>query len=320
MRMNLKRTVFLAMVALAPSLTVAATDVDKNLPHYTPVSGISGTIKSVGSDTLNNLMALWEGDFKKAYPNVNTEMEGKGSATAPPALVQGTSQLGPMSREMKGSEIDEFKKKYGYAPTPVKVAVDALGVFVHKDNPIESLSIDQLRQIFSIDGKKMTWGDLGLTGDWAEKPVSLYGRNSASGTYAFFKEHALGKKDFKSGVNEQAGSSSVIQSVASDKYAIGYSGIGYATADVKAVPLAARKGAKAVAPTAQNAYAGIYPLSRFLLIYVNSKPGTGPSPIVGEFVKLVLSQEGQQTVIKDGYYPIVNRVAQADLKALGLTE
>jgi phosphate transport system substrate-binding protein len=162
------RGIFLLTIAVAPALAMAAVDVDKNLPHYTPVSGISGTIKSVGSDTLNNLMTLWSEDFKKAYPNVNTEVEGKGSATAPPALVQGTSQLGPMSRQMKGSEFDEFKKKYGYAPTPVKVAVDALGVFVNKDNPIESLSIDQLRQIFSIDGKEMTWGDLGLSGDWAK--------------------------------------------------------------------------------------------------------------------------------------------------------
>jgi phosphate transport system substrate-binding protein len=316
----LKRSVLLSMLSLAPTIAFGAVEVDKSLPHYKPVSGISGTIKSVGSDTLNNLMTLWTEDFKKAYPNVNTEVEGKGSATAPPALVQGSSQLAPMSREMKGSEVDEFKKKYGYAPTPVKVAVDALGVFVQKDNPIESLSIDQLRQIFSIDGKNMTWGDLGLTGEWADKPISLYGRNSASGTYAFFKEHALGSKDYKKSVNEQAGSSSVIQSVASDKYAIGYSGIGYATADVKAVPLAARTGGKAIEAKAENAYAGTYPLSRFLFVYVNSKPGAGPSPIVGEFIKLVLSQEGQQTVIKDGYYPIVNRVAQDDLKALRLHE
>jgi phosphate transport system substrate-binding protein len=302
------------------TVALAGVTVDKELAKYTPVSGISGTIKSVGSDSLNNLMTLWAEDFQKAYPNISIEIEGKGSSTAPPALIQGTSQLGPMSREMKPSEIDEFKKKYGYAPMGVRTAVDALGVFVHKDNPIKSLSMDQVRQIFSVEGKNMTWGDLGLTGEWTDKPVSLYGRNSASGTYGFFKEIALNKKDFKAAVKEQPGSSSVVQGVASEKYAIGYSGIGYVTADVKALPLSAKTGGKAMAPTAENAYSGEYPLARFLFVYVNSKPGTGPSPLVGEFIKLVLSQEGQQTVVKDGYFPIVQRVAQEDLEALSLSK
>jgi len=314
-----KRVAAVAVLSVS-SVAFGATAVDKDLPNYSPASGISGTIKSVGSDTLNNLMTLWAEDFQKAYPNVQIEVEGKGSSTAPPALIQGTSQLGPMSREMKGSEVDEFKKKFGYAPTAVKTAVDALGVFVHKDNPLKELSLDQIRQIFSVEGKDMTWGDLGLTGEWADKPVSLYGRNSASGTYGYFKEVALGKKDFKASVKEQPGSSSVVQGVASDKYAIGYSGIGYVTADVRALPLAAKTGAKAFDANAENAYSGDYPLSRFLFVYVNAKPGSGASPIVGEFMKLVLSQQGQQTVVKDGYYPIVKRVADEDLKALNLAK
>lgn len=313
-------TVAAMSFSFAASVSVAAVGVDKDLPAYAPTGGVSGTLKSVGSDSLNNLMTLWAEDFQKAYPNVNIEIEGKGSSTAPPALIQGTSQLGPMSREMKGSEVDEFKKKYGYAPTPVKVAVDALGVFVHKDNPIKELSMDQIRQVFSVEGKEMTWGDLGLTGEWADKPVSLYGRNSASGTYGFFKEHALSKKDFKASVKEQPGSSSVIQGVASDKFAIGYSGIGYLTADVKAVAVSPKTGAGAIAPSAETAYSGEYPLARFLFVYVNAKPGAGTSPLVGEFVKLVLSQQGQQTVVKDGYYPIVKAVADEDLKALGLAK
>lgn len=315
----LKRAALAAVLMLTPATTaMAAVQVDASLPSYTPVSGVSGTIKSVGSDTLNNLMTLWAEEFQKAYPNVNVEIEGKGSSTAPPALIQGTSQLGPMSREMKGSEIDDFKKKYGYAPTPIKAAVDALGVFVHKDNPLKELSMDQLRQIFSVEGKEMTWGDLGLTGEWADKAVSLYGRNSASGTYGYFKEHALGKKDFKPNVKEQPGSSSVVQGVASDKYAIGYSGIGYVTADVKALSISAKTGEEAFAPTPENAYAGDYPLSRFLFVYVNAKPGSGATPVVNEFVRLMLSQQGQQAVVKDGYYPIVKRVAEEDLKMLGI--
>jgi phosphate transport system substrate-binding protein len=315
---NLKRAAMAAVLLLAPAVSVAAVQVDPGLPSYTPTSGISGTVKSVGSDTLNNLMTLWAEEFNKAYPNVNVEIEGKGSSTAPPALIQGTAQLGPMSREMKGSEVDEFKKKYGYAPMPVKVAVDALGVFVHKDNPIKELSLDQVRQIFSVEGKDMTWGDLGLTGEWADKSVSLYGRNSASGTYGYFKEIALGKKDFKASVKEQPGSSSVVQGVASDKFAIGYSGIGYITADVKAVSLSTKTGEEAFGPTPENAYSGEYPLSRFLFVYVNAKPGEGATPVVREFLKLVLSQQGQQVVVKDGYFPIVKRVADEDMQMLGI--
>jgi phosphate transport system substrate-binding protein len=263
-------------------------------------------------------MTLWAEEFKKAYPNVSIEIEGKGSSTAPPALIQGTAQLGPMSRPMKGAEVDEFTNKYGYPPVAVRTAVDALAVFVHKDNPIKELSMDQVRAIFSVEGKDMTWGDVGLTGEWASKPISLYGRNSASGTYGFFKEHALAKKDYKPSVKEQAGSSAVVQGVGSDKFAMGYSGIGYATADVRAVPLSAKSGEDAFDANADNSYSGDYPLSRYLYVYVNAKPGEGASPIVQEFIKLVLSQQGQQVVVKDGYFPAVKRIADEDLVAIGV--
>jgi phosphate transport system substrate-binding protein len=297
---------------------IAQVQVDPTLPVYKATSGISGSVSSVGSDTLNNLMTLWAEEFKKFYPNVAIQIEGKGSATAPPALIEGTSQLGPMSRPMKESEVDDFKTKYGYGPVPIRAAVDALAVFVHKDNPIKELTMDQVRLIFSVEGKEMTWGDLGLTGEWASRPISLYGRNSASGTYGFFKEHALAKKDFKPSVKEQPGSSAVVQAVATDKFAMGYSGIGYATADVRAVPLSAKAGEKAYAAVPENAYAGDYPLSRFLYVYINAKPGTGPSPIVGEFIKMVLSQQGQQVVVKDGYYPVTKNLVDEDIKAAGI--
>jgi len=312
------RSVLALAVVSAGTLAAAQVKVDPALPDYKPASGISGNVKSEGSDTLNNLMTLWAEGFKKAYPNVGIEIQGKGSSTAPPALIEGTAQFGPMSREMKSSEIDQFKAKYGYAPTPIRTAVDALAVFVHKDNPIKELSLDQVRKIFSVEGKDMKWGDLGLGGEWADKPISLYGRNSASGTYGFFKEVALGKKDFKPSVKEQPGSSSVVQGVASDKFAMGYSGIGYATADVRAVPLSAKDGAKSFPADADNCYSGDYPLARFLFVYVNAKPGEGPSPIVKEFAKLIFSQQGQQIVVKDGYFPITPDIAKEDLAALYL--
>ena len=295
---------------------------DPALQPYKVAPGVSGNLSSIGSDTLNNLMTFWAESFSKFYPNAKIQIEGKGSSTAPPALISGTAQLGPMSRPMKGTEVDQFEKKYGYKPTPIRTSVDALAVFVNKDNPIRCLTIAQVDGIFSKSrryGYKedvKTWGQLGLTGEWANKPVSLYGRNSASGTYGFFKEHALKNGDYKDSVKEQPGSASVVQGVTVDRFAVGYSGIGYATAGVRAVPLAEKEGAKCYDADAEHAYAGDYPLSRFLFVYVNKAPGRPLDPLTREFVKLVLSKEGQEVVIKDGYFPIPASIVREELNKI----
>ena len=306
------------------AVSAQALDVDPTLKDYKKSAGVEGALKSVGSDTLNNLMTLWAEDFGKEYPSVRIEIEGKGSGTAPPAMIGGTAQFGPMSRPMKSGEIDDFEKKYGYKPTALRVAVDSLAVFVNKDNPIKCLSLTQVDAIFSRSRKKggkediKTWGQLGLTGEWASKPISLYGRNSASGTYGYFKEVAMGDGDYKDSVKEQPGSSAVVQGIASDKFAIGYSGEGYKTADVRTVALSAKDGATCFEANAENAYAGDYPITRFLYIYMNAKPGAKPEPLRAEFVKFVLSKKGQMGVIKDGFYPIPSAIALQDLKLLGL--
>jgi phosphate transport system substrate-binding protein len=294
------------------------------LPEYVRSSGeVAGAIKCVGSDTMNNLVALWAEGFKKIYPSVREGIEGKGSASAPPALTEGTASFGPMSRDWKPSEIDAFKAKHGYAPTVVPVAIDMLAVFVHRDNPLKSLSLQEVDAIFSKNrtgGAKAdirTWGDLGLDGEWKDKPISLYGRNATSGTYGYFKEFALFKGDFKTTVKEQPGSSAVVQAVGSDRFGIGYSGIGYATADVRAVPLAATTGGAAVAPKAAAAYAGEYPLARFLYLSVNHKPGTELDPLRREFLRYVLSAQGQADVKKDGYLPLTAAVAAQALESVG---
>jgi phosphate transport system substrate-binding protein len=317
------KTVAAAVGAVALTVAVGHTGgpptVDPGLMSYKSVSGVSGNISSMGSDTLNNLMTLWAESFNKFYPNAKIQIEGKGSSTAPPALISGTAQLGPMSREMKGTEVDAFEKRYGYKPTPIRTSVDALAVFVNKDNPVKCLSIAQVDAIFSKSrrhgGKEeiKTWGQLGLTGDWASKPISLYGRNSASGTYGFFKEHSLKNGDFKDEVKEQPGSASVVQGVTVDRYGIGYSGIGYATAGVRAVPLSEKDGGKCVDATADNSYSGSYPLARFLYVYVNKAPGKGLDPLTREFVKLMVSKDGQEAVIKDGYFPIPASIAKEEL-------
>ncbi|MEP0860473.1 MAG: phosphate ABC transporter substrate-binding protein [Ignavibacterium sp.] len=299
-----------------------AVKVDSNIPHYTKVAGISGNLSSIGSDTMNNLLTLWLEGFKRYYPNVNIQVEGKGSSTAPPALISGTAQLGPMSRDMKQEEIDAFEKKFGYKPTELRVAIDALAVYVNKDNPLKGLTLPQVDAIFSKTrrgGYKTDiakWGDLGLTGDWTNRGISLYGRNSASGTYGYFKEHALFKGDFKDQVKEQPGSASVVQGVTEDRYGIGYSGIGYRTSGVIALPLAKSENDEYHLPDYENCLNGKYPLSRFLNIYINKTPNKPVDPLLKEFIKFVLSYEGQEVVVKDGYLPLTYDLVKKELAKL----
>ncbi|MEW6072119.1 MAG: phosphate ABC transporter substrate-binding protein [Planctomycetota bacterium] len=301
-----------------------AVKVDRALPTYEPVPGVSGAIKSVGSDTMNNLMTLWGEGFKKAYPDVRIEVEGKGSSTAPPALIAGTATFGPMSREMKAKEIDAFEKAFGYPPAQLPTSIDMLAVYVHKDNPLTGLTLAQVDAIFSLNRKGgldrdiRTWGELGLAGEWASQPISLYGRNSASGTYGYFKEVALFGGDYKDTVKEQPGSSSVVQGVASDRYGIGYSGIGYKTAEVRAVSLALDAASPMIPAAPEHAYSGDYPLARFLYLYVNYPPGAALDPLRREFLTYVFSRPGQEDVLKAGYFPVTATVAGGALRAVGL--
>ena len=296
--------------------------VDANLPEYQKVTGVSGNLSSVGSDTLANMMTLWAEEFKRVYPNVNIQIQAAGSSTAPPALTEGTAQLGPMSRKMKEGEIEAFEKRYGYKPTAIPVAIDALAVFVHKDNPIKGMTMLQLDETFSSTMKcggsvnTAKWSDLGLEGDWADKDIQLFGRNSVSGTYGYFKEHALCKGDFKNTVNEQPGSASVVQSVSASLNGIGYSGIGYKTSGVRALPLSKDGGKTYIEPTEENAIKGTYPLSRYLYVYVNKHPNKPLEPMQLEFLKLVLSKKGQEIAEKDGYIPLPASVIEKDLALL----
>jgi phosphate transport system substrate-binding protein len=322
-KMKLRKLISVFAISALSSAGIANADVDKNLPNYEKASGVSGNLSSVGSDTLANLMTLWAEDFKRNYPNVNIQIQAAGSSTAPPALTEGTSNLGPMSRKMKDKERESFEKRFGYAPTAVPVAIDALAVFVNKDNPIKGLSIPQIDAIFSSNRKcglgndVNTWGDLGVSGALAEKSFQLFGRNSVSGTYGYFKKKALCKGDYKNNVNEQPGSASVVQGVSESINGIGYSGIGYKTASVRALPLA-KKGTNYVEATPANAITGEYPLSRFLYVYVNKAPNKDLSPITAEFIRLILSKQGQEVVVKDGYVPLPAAVANKQLSSLKL--
>ncbi|MDZ7763681.1 MAG: PstS family phosphate ABC transporter substrate-binding protein [Melioribacteraceae bacterium] len=316
------KLIFIFLVLFTLSIKAQQLEVDKNIPEYKPVSGISGTLNSIGSDTMNNLLTLWLEGFKKHYPNVNIQVEGKGSSTAPPALISGTAQLGPMSRPMKKEEIDKFEEKFGFKPTQLRTSLDALAVYVNKDNPLKGLTLPQVDAIFSKTRRGgfrtdiSRWGDLGLSGDWTNRPLSLYGRNSASGTYGFFKEHALYKGDFKDQVKEQPGSASVVQGVSEDRFGIGYSGIGYKTSGVIALPVAKNESDSFHDADYENVISGQYPLARFLNIYINKAPNQQLNSLLKEFLKFVFSYEGQEIVIKDGYLPLPLPVVQEELKKL----
>ncbi|WOH39088.1 phosphate ABC transporter substrate-binding protein PstS family protein [Thalassotalea fonticola] len=322
--MKLKSLLTGVSMAVATLASQNAMAIDSDLPEYTKTSGVSGNLSSVGSDTLANMMTFWAEEFKRTYPSVNIQIQAAGSSTAPPALTESTSSLGPMSRKMKSKEIQSFEKKFGYKPTPVRVAIDALAVFVHKDNPIQGLSIAQVDAIFSSNRKCKgetdvdRWGALGLSGDWTGKDIQLYGRNSVSGTYGYFKGKALCKGDFKNTVNEQPGSASVVQSVSASLNGIGYSGIGYKTSGVRALPLS-KKGSTFVEANMDNAISGDYPLSRYLYVYVNKHPNKALAPKEAEFLKMVLSKSGQKIVEKDGYIPLPSSVVNKELKKLGIS-
>lgn len=322
----MKKTMKTSMAALVLAGVVGSSQaqlaVDPNLPEYTPVPGISGNLNSIGSDTLNNLMLMWAEGFRAIYPNVNIQIQGAGSSTAPAALIDGTAQIGPMSRPMTGSEIDRFEARYGYAPTEIRVGIDALAVFVHRDNPIEGLNLQQIDAIFSstyrLGGSPiLTWGQAGLTGDWANRPISLYGRNSVSGTYGLFKNIALGGGDFDDArYQEQPGSSTVVQSITADRFGIGYSGIGYGTSGVRAISVGPGDSAELFEPNPENCISGDYPLARFLMVYVNKNPREPMDRLTYEFIRFINSRQGQEVVVRDGFFPLPAAVAEQTMDKL----
>ena len=321
--MLFKRTILAAAAAAALAITPAMADVDPNLPTYQTVSGISGNLSSEGSDTLNNLMALWAEEFQDFYPNVNIQIQGAGTSTAPPALTEGTADFGPMSRMPRDSEQASFEERHGYEMTLVPVAIDSIAVYVNRDNPVEGMTIQDVDAVFSSTRRCggaddiTRWGQLGLEGSWANRDITIYGRNAVSGTYGYYRQHALCDGDFKNAVNEQPGSASVVQGVAESLNGIGYSGIGYLTSGVRTVPLGENEG-EYFEPTGENAASGDYPLSRFLYVAVNKHPEDGLAPRQAEFLKMVLSKEGQEVVVRDGFVPLPETVAQRQREALGL--
>lgn len=290
---------------------------DAQTPPYRHAGVMEGTIAIAGSDTMNPLTESWAADLRQLYPGITIKVESTGSEHGLSRLLEGKAQIAAMSRRMTAPEIVEFKREFGYEPTEVSVAIDALAVFVHKDNPIEGLTLAELDAMFSPDRRRglkyhlKTWGDVILEGgEWTDAPIHLYGRNSASGTAAFFREHVLDGAAFKPAMTVCAGSASVIVELMKDRYGIGYSSIGYRTSGVRPVPLTSVQGGRFVEPTIEAAMNGSYPLRRPLYLYINKAPKTSPLPVMAEYVKYALSAQGQQTVIAQGYYPLAPQELQ----------
>lgn len=284
--------------------------VDPSIPPYQMAYAVSGALAIAGSDTMRPLTESWAGDLRQLYPGLKITIDSAGSETGLSRLLEGKVQITAMSRRMTAEEIVEFKREFGYEPAEVPVAVDALAVFVHKDNPIEGLSLMELDAIFSKERRRglkyhiNTWGDVMLEGEWADAPIHLYGRNGRSGTAVFFREHVLNGADIKKTMIAGPGSASVVIELMKDRYGIGFSGIGYRTSGVRAVPLASVQGGRFVEPNFQTAMDGSYPLRRQLYLYINKPPKTAPPGAIAEFVRFALSQQGQQIVVAQGYYPL----------------
>ena len=283
--------------------------VNAQIPDYQRQPGVAGKVVSVGSDTMANMIEFWANEFETLYPRTSIEVDATGSSTAPPALTEGVATIGAMSRAMKPSEIRAFERVYGYKPTVLRVALDAIAIFVERRNPLPGLTLQQVDAVFSATRfcggaeELVTWRQLGVTAESVQGNISLFGRNSVSGTYGSFKVLALCNGDFRNTVREQPGSASVVMSVASSKGAMGYAAFGHKTAGVRAVPIG-RSEDNLIPLTIENVRSEQYPFSRFLYLIVNKPPNEALPTLEREFLRFVLSRQGQDLVLRDGYFPI----------------
>lgn len=294
-------------IPLSASVVANPNDYD-----YRSVPGVHGTLTSVGSETLAGLMTIWAQRFQELYPHVKFQIQASGSSTALPALIQGTSNIGPMSRKPNTREIAQFSRVYGYSPTTMIVAIDAVALYVANNNPLTRLTLVEVDSLFSATrlcgGAKnlISWQDVGVETYGEARKIQLYGRNSASGTYDLFKSQALCNGDFLKSVNEMPSSSSVVQSVASSVGAIGYAALGHQSMNVRTLALSA-DGENYINATANNLRTGAYPFTRFLYIIVNQSPNSPLSVLEHTFLMFVMSPEGQEIVADSGYSTVSER-------------
>lgn len=295
--------------AAMPTADPARPVVDPKIGDYVHAGDVSGSVRAVGSSTLSNLLNRWVQDFRLLYPQVQVEVVGGGSGIAMPALLEGKSDLAPMSRPMNRDEIAVFEKKFGYPPTRVTVALDAIAVYVHKDNPIERITLAQLDGIFSISRRRggpevRRWGQLGAAGEWQDLPITIKSPASTHGMHGLFRELVLNGGGYRLDLRAEPVSTSIVQGVGAERGAIGFASYFYATRRTKILPVAANEGGPFIAPTQADAASGRYPLTRFLAIYVNKKPGEPVAGASRALLAFICSRQGQEVVARDGNYPL----------------
>jgi len=327
LRRSLVVVMFLSLISPAIADTPVGVEVDAALPSYKPVKTLRGRLRSVGSDTMNELMKSCAEQFvERFHPKLRIMHEGKGSSSAPPAICEGLADVGPMSRPLKDVEVKQFVDAFGGQPVQLATAIDAIAVYVHPSNPVakRGLNLQELDAIFSTTRKLgyprdvTKWGDIGVSGDWATRSVTVFSRNKLSGTYALFRKVAMGKGEYKTTNREMVGSAAVIDGVAADANAIGYTGIGYKSNKVSIVPISAGANTPAYLPDPKHAYSGAYPFARPLLITVARKGDQPLTALQQEFLRYVFSREGQTQVAEKGFFPIDAATARKQLKSAGI--
>src|SRR5688572_21484033 len=304
-------------------------------PSYISTEGVQGRFTIAGSNTMYPLMTRLSGEFRRYYPDVHIAIEGQGSKSVVAEddrrpfweMVQNKStyrrgdgsddghqvsmqvQVMASSRRLSPKEVETFESRYGYRPMEIPIALEAVAVYVHKDNPIQGLTLDQVHAIFSNKSRRdvkeiTTWGQLGFQDERREAGIHLYGRDQRSGTRAYFKERVLLDEEFRTTLQEEPGSANLILAVGRDPLGIGYSGISFQTSFVRVLPLAVNSSLRFVTPSAESAVDGSYPLTRTLYLYINKKPSERLSAALSEFLRFVNSRQGQEIVVKAGVYAL----------------
>lgn len=300
----------LALAALATAGGAAAQAVDTDLPGYDRVNKLAGTVKAAGSSTVAALLKPVTDRFAALQPEVAYDISGAGSSTALAALLESPEALGLLSRAMNARERERFASRWGRAPLELKIAVDAVAVYVFKANPVPALGLRELRRAFGRDPDAAErWGELGATGDWAARPLVRYGLEAGRGAHELVRELVLEGSDFAASLTVEPVSTSVVQGVATQPGGIGYASVYFRTARTRVLPILHR--GQAVEPSADNARAGHYPLARFLYVIANQPP-----PAAQQVLRYLLSRGGQEAVAAQGFYPLDAALARQGLAAL----
>lgn len=320
---HLRKLIISTCSALILAVGLSAIAVADELPEYQPGSLGKTSLSSVGSDSMADLVDLWAAEFNKFHPQTKVQVVSRGSATAPAALIEGTADVGPMARPMKSVELEKFKRSYGFEPTQIRTAMAGVAIYVSKSNPIKSISFEQLDALYSKSmnrGAKAeiaSWQDLGVNLGVSKNDVMLLGAGLSSFARSFFRQQVLMLGDFSSDVTMTADTASMLETISLNDNAIGFGAVlDEIPEGVRLLPVSRSGDGKAVLPTKTALRNGDYPLGRFLNVYIVREPGKEIDPETKEFLRFVLSKNGQAIVAEEGLLPLPVSIAKQELAKL----